>query len=129
MLSYTYSNRSSELRSKLSIALLFAVIGSAAGGSLLAAATPTGTRFVPVTPCRVVDTRNPAGPFGRPFLSANTTREFVIPNSPCVIPTTAEAYALNVTVVPHGGTGFPDDMAFWRSEAPRPLPSTRSTGE
>ena len=121
MLSYTYAHRSSELLSKLSIALLFAVIGSAAGGSLLAAATPTGTRFVPVTPCRVVDTRKPAGPFGGPFLSANTTREFVIPSSSCGIPTTADAYALNVTVVPHGGLGF---LTIWPSGDPRPLAST-----
>ena len=32
--------------------------------------TPTGLTFVPVTPCRVADTRNPAGAFGGPFLAA-----------------------------------------------------------
>src|SRR3954465_4756095 len=67
---------------------------------------PSGLTFVPVTPCRVADTRNPAGPFGGPFLAANGTREFDIPNSACGIPTSAQAYSVNATVVPHGFLGF-----------------------
>jgi hypothetical protein len=70
------------------------------------AQNPTALRFVPVTPCRVADTRNPAGPFGGPFLGGGTTRGFAIANSTCDIPTTAEAYSLNVTVVPHVRLGF-----------------------
>ncbi len=66
----------------------------------------TGFRFVPVTPCRVVDTRNPNGPFGGPFLGAGTTREFDIPNSACNIPATAQAYSINVTVVPKNKLAF-----------------------
>jgi uncharacterized repeat protein (TIGR01451 family) len=62
--------------------------------------------FVPVTPCRVVDTRNPDGPFGGPFLSGLASRAFAIPSSACSIPATAQAYSLNVTVVPHTGLGF-----------------------
>src|SRR5258708_6246610 len=50
-----------------------------------------GLRFVPVTPCRVADTRNPVGPFGGPFLSSQTFRDFGIPNSACNIPVTAQA--------------------------------------
>lgn len=68
--------------------------------------TPTGLTFVPVTPCRVADTRNPAGAFGGPFISAQGTREFDIPNSACSIPATAQAYSVNATVVPHGVLGF-----------------------
>jgi hypothetical protein len=60
-----------------------------------------GLRFVPVTPCRIADTRNPNGPFGGPFVSGNTTRGFAIPSSACNIPSTAQAYSVNVTVVPH----------------------------
>ena len=59
-----------------------------------------GLRFIPVTPCRIVDTRNPTGPFGGPFLGANTSRSFAIPSSACNIPANAQAYALNYTVVP-----------------------------
>lgn len=59
-----------------------------------------GLRFVPVTPCRVVDTRNPNGPFGGPFLSGKTSRAFTISNSSCGIPASAQAFSLNYTVVP-----------------------------
>ncbi len=68
--------------------------------------TPSGLTFVPVTPCRVADTRNPAGAFGGPSLAAHGTREFDIPNSTCNIPATAQAYSVNATVVPHGFLGF-----------------------
>jgi hypothetical protein len=67
---------------------------------------PAGLTFVPVTPCRVADTRNPAGAFGGPSLAAHGTREFDIPNSTCNIPATAQAYSVNATVVPHGFLGF-----------------------
>ncbi len=67
---------------------------------------PSGLTFVPVTPCRVADTRNPAGAFGGPALVGNATREFDIPNSACSIPSTAQAYSVNATVVPHGFLGF-----------------------
>ncbi len=65
-----------------------------------------GLRFVPVTPCRVADTRNPNGPFGGPFIGAGTTRGFTIPDGSCGIPNTAQAYSLNATVVPKGSLGF-----------------------
>ena len=68
-----------------------------------------GSRFVPVTPCRVADTRNPAGPFGGPTMTAGSTRVFAIPQSGCGIPSTAmaaQAYSLNVTVVPDGPLSF-----------------------
>ena len=57
-------------------------------------------QFVSVAPCRVVDTRGPAGPFGGPSLPSNSSRDFTIPEGACNIPATAAAYALNVTVVP-----------------------------
>ena len=66
-----------------------------------------GFGFVPVVPCRVVDTRNPNGQFGGPFLSGQASRGFPIPIGPCPnIPANAAAYSLNVTVVPHGVLGF-----------------------
>jgi len=67
---------------------------------------PPGLRFVPVAPCRVADTRNPAGPFGGPFITGGTSRGFAVPNSSCNIPATAQAYSINVTVVPKGPLGF-----------------------
>jgi uncharacterized repeat protein (TIGR01451 family) len=58
--------------------------------------------FVPITPCRVADTRNPAGAFGGPNIAAAGTRDFVIPNGACGIPATAQAYSLNAAMVPSG---------------------------
>src|SRR5216684_3851150 len=84
-------------------------------------APATELRFVPATPCRVADTRNPNGPFGGPFLGANSTRGFVIANSTCGIPATAQAFSLNVTVVPHGTLGF---LTMYPCGQPQPLAST-----
>jgi hypothetical protein len=70
------------------------------------AGPPPGLRFVPATPCRIADTRNPNGPFGGPFLSGGTSRAFAVTDSACNIPATAQAYSVNVTVVPKGPLGF-----------------------
>ena len=83
--------------------------------------TPAGLTFVPVTPCRVADTRNPAGAFGGPALAAQGTRGFTIPNSTCNIPATAQAYSVNATVVPHGTLGF---LTAFPCGQPLPLAST-----
>jgi hypothetical protein len=75
--------------------------------------TPSASRFVPVTPCRIADTRNAAGPFGGPSLPGQTSRDFAIPNSACGIPSTAVAYSLNVAVVPSGPLGF---LTLWPTD-------------
>lgn len=62
--------------------------------------------FVPAAPCRIADTRNPNGPFGGPFLGAQTVRGFTISSSACNIPVAAQAFSLNITVVPHSKLGF-----------------------
>ncbi len=82
-----------------------------------------GLQFVPVTPCRVADTRNPNGAFGGPVMAAGTSREFPIPQSPCGsgIPSNVAAYSLNVTVVPVAQLGY---LTIWPSGQPQPLVST-----
>ena len=85
------------------------------------AQAPAGLTFVPVTPCRVADTRNPVGPFGGPFLAAQSTRGFTIPSSACNIPTSAKAYSVNATVVPKGFLGF---LTIFPCGQPLPLAST-----
>ena len=82
---------------------------------------PQPLRFVPVTPCRIADTRNPNGPFGGPILGAGTTRDFNIPASACGIPANALAYSLNLTVVPVGGLGF---LSVWPAGQAQPVVST-----
>ncbi len=78
-------------------------------------------RFVAVTPCRVADTRNANGPFGGPLLPGQTSRDFAIQASGCSIPSTAQAYALNVTVVPTAALRF---LTVWPSGSSQPSVST-----
>jgi hypothetical protein len=58
---------------------------------------PVATSFYTVAPCRLVDTRNPTGPYGGPALSANTTRTFSV-GGRCGIPATAKSISFNVVV-------------------------------
>jgi uncharacterized repeat protein (TIGR01451 family) len=53
--------------------------------------------FYTVAPCRLVDTRNPAGPLGGPALAAGLDRTFVFAGT-CGIPATAWALSVNATV-------------------------------
>jgi subtilase family serine protease len=85
------------------------------------ASAPAALQFVPVTPCRVVDTRSGSGPFAGPELAAGASREFDIPQSGCSIPSSAVAYSLNVTVIPNAGLGF---LTLWASGQTQPLVST-----
>src|SRR5262249_47366966 len=77
--------------------------------------------FFTLTPCRIVDTRNPAGPFGAPSLAPNFPRSFYLPAGPCGVPASAQAYSLNATVVPGGPLPF---LTLWPSSQPQPLVST-----
>jgi hypothetical protein len=62
-------------------------------------------QFYSVSPCRVVDTRKPAGPNAGPVLQADQTRPFPIQGL-CGVPVGAKAVALNVTAVVPNGAGF-----------------------
>jgi uncharacterized repeat protein (TIGR01451 family) len=77
--------------------------------------------FVPVTPCRIADTRNANGAFGGPSLAAQGTRNFAIPSSACNIPASATAYSLNIAVVPRGLLGF---LTVWPAGQVRPVVAT-----
>ena len=79
-------------------------------------------QFVPLTPCRVVDTRNPDGPFGGPAITGNSSRSFPLSQSgnPCNIPSTAIAYSLNVTVVPEHTLGY---LTIWPTGEAQPITS------
>ena len=89
--------------------------------------SPTGgLHFVPVSPCRVVDTRNAAGAFGGPIVSGGVARSFPIPQSNCGVPSTARAYSLNITVVPSGGLGY---VSIWPTGQSQPFVSTLNAGD
>ncbi len=84
----------------------------------------SGLQFVAMTPCRVVDTRGAPGTFGGPSLAGGTQRDFPLPQGACNIPTTAAAYALNVTIVPHGPLGY---LTVWPTGLNRPNISTMNS--
>jgi subtilisin family serine protease len=62
----------------------------------LAAAAPNLSYYT-VTPCRIIDTRNAAGPFGGPALGT-TPRMFQITGS-CGVPSTAKAVLVNLAAI------------------------------
>ncbi len=82
--------------------------------------------FYPLTPCRVADTRavggsGLTGAFGPPQMPAGSTRSFPIPSGSCSVPNTAQAYSLNMTVVPPGPLNY---ISAWPTGLAMPLVST-----
>lgn len=78
-----------------------------------------------VTPCRVVDTRNPDGELGGPYLRGGTEREFPILGSQCLQGAGQPvAYSLNITVVPHVAGQRLQYLTVWGQGEPRPNVST-----
>jgi hypothetical protein len=94
---------------------------AAQDASIVVNVSGVGLQFIPLTPCRVADTRNADGPFGGPEITAGTTRSFAVPQANCGIPITAAAYSLNVTAVPSKTLGF---LTIWPTGLPKPGVST-----
>jgi hypothetical protein len=90
-------------------------VGAPDIGAIEADAPPvTGTGYFPLAPCRLVDTRGPAGPRGGPQVFPSAQRVFPV-SGVCGIPTTAKALVVNATVVAPSATGhirlFPGNEA------------------
>ena len=67
---------------------------------------PVGTSIYTLTACRLIDTRNAAGPQGGPPLNGGgAERVFPISGS-CGVPSDAKAVSVNVTLAEVTGTGF-----------------------
>ncbi len=96
--------------------------------------------FVAITPCRLVDTRgvaagfNGISPFSGPSIPAKGTVTIPVQSpteatsdtepAPCgPVPSIAQAYSFNLTVVPHGG-GAVDYVSLWQAGAPQPFVAT-----
>jgi hypothetical protein len=78
-----------------------------AGGLTTMGDVTSPTPFIGVTPCRIVDTRGAAGPFGGPSLSAGVARNFALLSGPCTgLPAAVGSYSLNITVTNTLGPGF-----------------------
>ena len=82
-------------------------------------------QFVPVTPCRLVDTRPDRGGSGP--IQGGQTETFNLPqlaqtaNPPCASLASAAAYSLNVAVVPEGPLGY---LTMYPTGQSRPVVAT-----
>ena len=76
--------------------------------------------FFPLTPCRLVDTRNPNGTNGGPVMAENAQRDFQV-RGVCGVPTSAKAVSINVAVTQATTASF---LTLWPSGLSRPTAST-----
>lgn len=80
--------------------------------------------FYTISPCRVVDTRNPDGAFGGPSLEAGLVRSFTLAGS-CGVPANATGVSLNVTVADASSTG---SLTMYPGTGTAPSTNTLSFG-
>lgn len=100
--------------------------------------SPDALTFVAITPCRLVDTRggdfNGIAPFSTGPITSGATVPIPVQSSleastntapaPCgVIPSTAEAYSFNVTVIP-ASAGSVNYVTLWPTGSSQPVVST-----
>ena len=108
----------------MTMQLRIRLFAGAVAGVLLTASAASAAGpfpFYSLSPCRVVDTRDPVGPAGGPSLAGQATRSFPITGGSCGIPTTAKAVVINVTVVGPTGSGH---LRIWPYNTTMPLVST-----
>src|SRR5664279_4675865 len=111
-------SRSERLRLGALLALVLllpSAVASASPESRTSAFASGGSLFYPITPCRLLDTRNPNGPLGGPSLQPGVARSFDLSLTPCGIPAGASAVSVNAVVTNTTGFGqivlFPGDIA------------------
>ena len=90
-------------------------------GYFVSATTTGALSFYPLAPCRVMDTRTATGGLGGPSLSAGQARPIPVRSSTCGIPSTAQAYSLNVTAVPKAPLTY---LTLWPGGQGQPATST-----
>jgi hypothetical protein len=92
---------------------------TSASGAAAVSVAPAGAAvlFYTLPPCRVLDTRNAAGPLGAPALSPGGTRTFDVAASGCGIPAGVAAISVNVTVTNEAAPGY---LVLFRSDIPMP---------
>lgn len=88
------------------------------------AGRPLPSRFHALTPCRVLDTRQAAGPLGGPSLAAGARRLLPL-NGTCGVPPGARALSANLTVVAGGAAG---SLVLWAGDGDLPGTSSLSFG-
>ena len=82
-----------------------------------------GMSLYTAAPCRVLDTRKVGN--GQPFNGLLSPPIDVV-DSPCGVPSTAQAFVFNATVVPVGGLGY---LALWPDTEQQPVVSTLNAAD
>ncbi len=76
---------------------------------------PAPSGFYPLSPCRVIDTRNANGPRGGPALASSSVRTFPVAGS-CGIPANARTVSVNLTATNAAAPGdlrmYPTDIGI-----------------
>ncbi len=90
-------------------------------GYFVPSSTGTGLFFYPLVPCRISDTRYVNGPLGGPSLAASRERDLPVLASSCGVPSSAQAYSLNITAVPQQELGY---LTVWPTGLDQPYVST-----
>jgi len=101
------------------------------GGGLLttSASVDSGNRsiFVPITPCRLMDTRpgtDNIGPRSTPIGAGESYIAHVTGvNGNCTIPATATAVSMNVTIITPTSASF---LTIWPADQPKPLTANQN---
>ena len=82
-------------------------------------------QFYPLTPCRVIDTRNPNGNLGGPALVGATVRSFDMLSSSCIPQSVSiAAYSLNFTAIPYPSGQAMTYLSAWPEGENQPTVST-----
>ena len=119
-------SRPARRRRSMRFAIVCTLVALAGGTGLArpAAAVTTGQGgFVPITPFRLVDTRQTSGvAYGAPRLSATETRTFRVydANNGALPVGAVGAISLNVTAVSPSGPGY---LSVWPADAAQPTTS------
>jgi hypothetical protein len=91
-------------------------------GYFVPATDPAGLAVYPITPCRAADTRNPTAALGGPSLAGGKVRSFpILAASGCNIPSSAQAYSLNLAAIPKGPLGY---LTAWPTGQTQPVASS-----
>ncbi len=94
--------------------------GAQPGFNVFAAKLDPPREFFTIPPCRLIDTRNAAGPQGGPALAAGMDRMFTLAGL-CGIPAAAGGVAVNVTVTAPTAAG---NLRLYPAGTPLPLVSS-----
>ena len=116
-------SKKSFVRSRWVMVGAVVAVALGAGGVLTSSAAPSAnaTSFVPITPCRLMDTRagGPIGPRNTPIGSTPYVATVRGTNGNCVVPAAATAVSLNVTFASPSANSF---VTVYPAD--KPLPNT-----